>query len=196
MKNILLILVLLLGATTAPAQLIKPKAPIDAKYLAGAVPEENGKVVFSREIEIPASVNADSVNLLMNRWIGKYYNQSKVLKRVKESDDSDKYYHEVGIVQYITFKSTAFVLDRTQIIYRLSVRQQGRKLLLRMTDISYYYNEESNPEKFTAEELITDEAALKHNKKDLVRKIAKFRIKTIDTFDEISHDMIRFVNSI
>lgn len=196
MKNILLILVLLLGATTASAQLIKEKAPIDAKYLAGAVPEENGKVVFSREIEIPASVNADSVNLLMNRWIGKYYNQSKVLKRVKESDDSDKYYHEVGIVQYITFKSTAFVLDRTQIIYRLSIRQQGRKLQVRMTDISYYYNEESEPEKYTAEELITDEVALKRNKKDLVRKIAKFRIKTIDMFDEICHDMTRFVNSI
>ena len=55
MKKILPFIVMLLFATAAEAQLIKPKkkAPVTTEYQQGAVPIENNRVVFRHKIEAP-----------------------------------------------------------------------------------------------------------------------------------------------
>ena len=186
---------LLLGIGTAQARLIKEHEKADSKYLEGAVPEEDGKVVFSQEIDIPKEVNIDSLNSKLNRWAGHFFNANGAMKRTRLSDGSDPRYLEIGVVQYMVFRQTNWVLDRTQIIYRVSLRQHDDKLQVRMSNIEYYYDEERSPEKFDAESSITDRYCLTRDKSDLVKKNGKFRIKTIDLFDDICHDLVRFVNT-
>ncbi len=185
MKNLLFCLLLLLGTTTASAQLIKEKEPVDPKYLAGGVPEVEGNVTFSHTFEVPASFSADSLYLTLQQWIKNYYNNDQTLKLQDILSDSINHRIELGVVEYMVFKSNALVLDRTQIIYMLKLSQKGNKLNVQMSQISYYYEEERTPEKYTAEEWITDKQALNRKGTKLLYGCGKFRTKTIDKFDEI-----------
>lgn len=196
MKNLILTLVLALGFGVASAQLIKEKEPIDPKYLAGAVPVVDGKVTFSREIEVKKDLSADSLYHLVARWTGKYFNStsnSLFLKRSNMGSSLAEHRLQVGVVQYLVFRSTALVLDRSQIIYCLTMTLADNKIQVQMSDITYYYEEERRPEKFTAEEWITDENALNRKKDGYVWHHGKFREKTIDLFDDIVNNLEFFI---
>ena len=193
MKNILLTLLLLLGVCTASAQLIKEKAPVEMKYLAGAVPVVDGKVTFSCDIPVRCKMSQDTLFLHIHRWLSNTYNMRGVLKYADLGSNREQKVHIVGVNEYIVFKQKAFVLDRSQMIYRLSIQQEKDNLHVIMTDITYYYEEERDPVKLTAEEWITDENALSEDKRDLKRGHGKFRIQTIDLFDEITSYLASFM---
>jgi len=196
MRNIVTAIILMLGICSAQAQLIKEKAPIDSKYLAGAVPMVDGKVVFSQEIPVTTRLDADSLYKITARYIARSLNKEDVLKRSGMVNDVKSHHMEVGVVQYLTFKKKAFVLDRTQIIYMLTIDTNKDKLVVKMSDISYYYNEESSPEKFTAEEWITDETALNKKKNDFIYRHGKFRTTTIDLFQQTCSELSKFVSTL
>lgn len=197
MKNVLFaLLALLLCTGTASAQLIKGKAPVDAKYLAGGVPEVDGKVVFSRVLTLDSTLPADSLYNCLRRWVGAYYNNENVLKRQSLDTDPASRRIEAGIVEYLVFKSTSLVLDRTQIIYSLKLSLKGQKLSVSMSQISYYYEEERSPEKYTAEEWISDSQCLNKKGTKLTYGRGKFRIKTIDKFDDICQSLTDFVSAL
>ena len=197
MKNIFLTLMLLLSVCSASAQLIKPKeqreqATIDAKYLAGAAPLRDGKVVFSRDINLPDAIPADSVYDVLHKWMGRYFNaRREVLKRLDLGSNRDKAFLKLGVVKMLTFRKSAFVLDRTQIIYNFSMQVVDRTVKVSMDSISYYYDAERDPIRYTAEEWISDETALTKDKTDIYRKRRKFRIKTIDLFDTTCKSLTR-----
>ncbi len=193
MKKIIFALCLIFGCCAAQAQLIKEKAPIEQKYLAGAVPMVDGKVVFSQEIPVSTSLSADSLYKLTARYVARSLNREEVLKRSGSVNDKKSHHMEMGVVEYMTFKKKAFVLDRTQIIYKLTIDVLQEKISIKMSDISYYYEEDRNPEKFTAEEWITDENALNKKKDDFAYKHGKFRTKTIDLFDETCSGLANFI---
>ena len=185
---------LMLGVCTASAQLIKPseKEEIDPKYLAGAVPLQNGKVIFSRDIQVPESLPTDSVYNVLHQWMGRYFNNRRhVLKRIDNGCDSVNNVLKLGVVQYIIFKQKAFVLDRSQVIYNFAMKVEDKTIKVSMDSISYFYEEERSPIKYTAEEWISDETALKKDKKDIYRQQRKFRIKTIDLFDYTCGSLMR-----
>ncbi len=194
MKSFILSLLLLLCAVTVPAQLIKDSTPVDTKYLAGAVPEVDGKVTFSHTFDVSKMGTADSLHHYLLRWIGMYYNHENVLKRQNIVTDSLNHRIEVGIVEYLVFKSNALVLDRSQIIYSLKLSQKGNKLSVQMSQISYYYEEERSPEKYTAEEWITDSQSLNKKGTKILFGRKKFRIQTIDKFNDICENLEVFLN--
>jgi len=183
----------MLGICTAQAQLIKDKAPVDPKYLAGAVPTVDGKVVFSKEIPYESTLGPDSLYKLIARFVARSLNREEVLKRTGMVNDVTTHYMEVGVVEYLTFKKSALVLDRTQIIYKITLYIANDKVSVQVSDISYYYDEERDPTKLTAEEWITDEAALNKKKTDFTVKHGKFRTATIDLFDKFFNDIEQFV---
>ena len=194
MKNIFLLIMLMLTIGSAQAQLIKEKEPIDPKYLAGAVPEVDGKVVFSHDIVLDKTANADTLCRQVRRWISQYYNRESVLKRSSMANDTEHHHLEVGIVEYITFKDLLLVLDRTQIIYLLSVDVKDNQVSLRMSDISYYYEEERDAIKYTAEEWITDKASIRKSGDKFVKGHGKFRTNTIDLFQRICNELEFCIN--
>lgn len=196
MKNLILTLVLALVCCGASAQLIKEKEPVDPKYLAGAVPVVDGKVTFSRDIEFKSSLPADSLYHLLARWTGGYFSANPdVLMRKNINSSLADHRVEVGVVQYLTFKKSALVLDRTQIIYALTMQIAEGKVTVKMSDISYYYEEDRVPEKFKAEEWITDKMALNKKMTRYVHGHGKFREKTIDLFDNLAADVKFFLES-
>ena len=151
-----------------------------SKYLVGAVPEIDGKVVFSKEMLLPG-LSKDQVYDQMLSWMEKRLKKNKNKSRVVYADKSK------GTIagtseEYIVFKSTSLALDRTLVNYQLTATCETGKCLLEIEKIRYVYQEK---EKFTAEEWITDQNALNKDKSKLVRGLSKFRIKTVDFADAL-----------
>lgn len=155
----------------------------DAKYMEGAVPVVDGKVTFHTTIDAPGK-SATEVADIVRRYMTKMtkepgqFEQSRIVM-----DDSVK--HEIvgSYQEWLVFKSTALVLDRTRLFYNLIADCHDGKADLTMTRIYYLYEEERDPQTLKAEEWITDEEGLTKNKKKLSRVAGKFRRKTIDRKD-------------
>lgn len=166
------------------AQIFKEKQPVEAKYLAGGVPMVDGIVTFTRNIEIPFSTQDELYKKTLH-WLGQYFKKEGVLTRKTLARDTTAGFIQVGINEYIVFKQNALCLDRSQMIFALAVQAKEGGVKVTMNNISYYYEEERDAQKYTAEEWISDDRALNKAKTKLLPLSAKFRIKTIDTFDEI-----------
>jgi hypothetical protein len=185
MKKLFALLLLSCCASSGFAQLIKEKEPTDPKYLVGAVTETDGVVTFSRTLAANPSVGVDSLYRSTLHWLGQYFKKEGVLTRKTLERDSTNHYIAVGINEYIVFKSTALVLDRSQMIFSLGIRCSDSTATVTMNNISYYYDEERTPQKYVAEEWITDKASLNKKGTKLLPISGKFRVKTIDAFDDI-----------
>lgn len=156
----------------------------DSKYLAGAVPEEDGKVVFSKEFSIPG-MSQDEIYARMKKWM-------ELRLKKNQNEDSRVVYtnQEKGQVigmgeEWMVFASTALSLDRTRVSYQLSAFCQPEKCEFRIEKIRYTYREGRDQEKYVAEEWITDEYALNKKKTKLVMGLAKWRRKTVDFADNL-----------
>ncbi len=156
----------------------------DSKYLAGAVPEEEGKVVFSKDFSIPG-MSQDEIFERMKKWM------EIRLKRNKNETSRVVYTNQekgqvIGIGdEWMVFSSSALALDRTRIQYQLSTLCQPEKCKVRIEKIRYIYREGRDQEKYVAEEWITDEYALNKSQTKLVRGLAKWRRKTVDFADAL-----------
>ncbi len=176
MKQLLLALLLI------PSLLF---AQEDKQYLANAVHLEDGKVVFSREINAP-SFNQAQIFQQISAWGKERYNTEK--SRIVYKNENKG---ELAIVgeDYLIFSSTVLSLDRSLMKYRIIIICEDHKCTLKLTGIRYEYDVayQKDPEKYDAEEWIVDEYALNKSKTKLNRISGKFRKATIDfakeTFD-------------
>ena len=162
-------------------------AQTDSKYLAGAVPETNGKVVFTKEINVPGLTKQQIYVTLLN-WAETRFSggDNRVLYSNEEQGDI-----ACGGEEYLVFSKSALVLDRALINYRLTLECEAGKCLAEITGIRYTYNVsyQKEPEKYLAEEWITDKYALNKDKTKLLRGTGKFRSKTIDLVDQLLTDV-------
>lgn len=147
----------------------------DSKYLAGAVPEVDGKVVFQREFDLNGA-RQDAIYERMLDWATARMKQNNNASRIVYSDSAAGSIAAVG-QEYIVFSSSALSLDRTVINYQLTITCRPGKCAVEVEKIRYVYQEK---EKYSAEEWITDEVALNKSKTKIVRGLTKFRTKTID----------------
>jgi hypothetical protein len=184
MKKLLFTLLLTCHVMVGFAQLIKEKEPVDPKYLSGAVAEVEGVVTFTKTLTV-RPVGVDSVYRSALHWLGQYFKSENVLSRKTLERDTTNHYIAVGINEYIVFKSTALVLDRSQMIFSLAIQCTDTEATVTMNNITYYYDEERQPQKYTAEEWITDRTALNKKGTKLMPLCGKFRVKTIDAFEDI-----------
>ena len=155
----------------------------DQKYLTGAVPLVDGKVTFRTTIDAPgktATEVADIVRHYMTKMTTEpgQFEQSRIVM-----DDSVNHTIAGTYQEWLVFKSTALVLDRTRLMYNLIADCKDGKCDITMTRIYYLYEEERDPQTYKAEEWITDEIGLTKKKNKLSRVAGKFRRKTIDRKD-------------
>ena len=150
----------------------------DQKYLAGAIPEEGGKVVFTKEINMP-SLSKGQIYDIMYQWAEKFFSEEG--RRLVYSDKDKGDIAAVG-EEYLVFQSTALSLDRTLMDYRVTIECEDNAAKIKLAGIRYEYNVsyQREPEKYTAEEWITDKYALNKKKDKLNRGNGKFRRKTVD----------------
>ena len=174
-----LLLLALFTSRTASAQ-------EDARYLAGAVPVEEGRVTFSREIKVPA-LTQERIFELADEWAKTRFVKTEETKGRILYTNPEK--GEIACFgdEFLTFKKAALVLDRSQITYQMILICEPGVCKARINGIRYAYQISSHnvPERYVAEELITDEHALNKRKDKLLNTIGKFRIHTVDLADKL-----------
>ena len=155
----------------------------DTKYLAGAVPEVDGRVVFSTTIQAPGKSAQQIYDLLRKDMesLAKEDNQFEQSRIAVEDQDRKQV---IGNYQeWLVFKNKPLNLDRTRLLYTLVADCRDGEATIQMTRIAYFYDEERAPQTYKAEEWINDEYGLNKKKDKLARVSGKFRRKTIDRKD-------------
>lgn len=184
MKNLtqfLLVLLCVCLPATVFAEQNKDKND-DSKYLAGAVPEVDGKVVFTKEFSIPG-MSQEEIFKRMQNWMEARLKKNENTSRVVYTNLEEGQIVGTGD-EWIVFSSSALSLDRTKILYQISVVCAPEKCTMEVEKIRYNYRE--GKEKYTAEEWIVDKYALNKAKTKLVRGLAKWRRKTVDFVDNLA----------
>lgn len=188
MKKIILLFFMLLPALSW--------AQVDAKYLAGAVPVENGYVTFKQTIQAPSLSQQDIYQAILS-WASQKYQTSTQFPN-NHLITQDESTGEIGVTgeEFITFSSSFLALDRTRIYYQLRINCLEGSCEVEMSHILYWYEEERNGgERYRAEELITDEHGLNKKKTKLARVIGKFRQKTIDFKDQLFQEIVNTIGT-
>lgn len=167
----------------------------NAKYLAGAVPEVNDKVIFSKEIKVKNPISKTALFDLMDKWANEKYAQDRVEKgldsRVLLSNKEDGSI-ACGVEQYLVFKKNAFVLDRAKMSYQLLLAIENGQCDITIRNIRYNYSD--SKEIVPAEEMITDKVALNKNGDKLNRYYDKFRIYTVDSLNAVMNEIDTYLN--
>ncbi len=157
------------------------------RYLTGAVPVENGKVVFTQTFE-DTSRSKTEWFALVQAWL-----QERAIDTDNRLVFTDKDAGTLAFTgkSYLIFASTALSLDRALLSYQIVAECSDRHCTLQFGRIKYEYNVsyQQEPERYTAEEWITDEVAIYKGK--LLRIPGKFRTKTIDFVDQTFDDFSR-----
>lgn len=152
----------------------------NTNYLAGAVPEVDGKVVFSKTYSFPG-VSQDAIYERIYPWLKDRMegnqNNSRVVYEEKEKGQL-----VATAEEFLVFNSTALSLDRATIHYQVTINCLPEKCTVAMERIRYVYQED---EKYTAEEQITDKVALNKDQTKIYRGNKKFREKTVDMANEL-----------
>ena len=165
-----------------------------AKYLEGAVPEVNGKVVFTKSITVNNPVSEANLLDVMQRWAKENYEfqvGKDLASRVLLVDEEDRDIACYG-EEYLVFKSAALVLDRAKMTYQLIINIEQDKCNLTIRNIRYEYSDSKRP--IPAEEMITDKMALNKKKEKLNRYYDKFRRHTIDSVDAVFQRVEVYLN--
>ena len=158
----------------------------DAKYLVeNAVPEKDGKVCFETTIEAPGKSAGEIYNILLSQL-------TKMTKEPNQIERSfvaikDSVNHKLGAIfqEWLVFKSAALSLDRTEFNYQIICECFDGKANVSLGRIVYLYEAERDPQKYLAEEWITDQYCVNKKHTKLLPISGKFRRKTIDRKDFI-----------
>lgn len=159
----------------------------DAKYMAGAVPEVDGKVVFTKVIKAPGKTAQQLYDALLKQmeYLTTEHNQVQPYQSRMVIADAEKKQLIGSYQEWLVFKNTALVLDRTRFLYHLIGECSDGEVKLSLTRIIYIYEEERDPQTIVAEDWITDKQGLNKKQTKLARVSGKFRRKTIDRKDFI-----------
>ncbi|MGI6242462.1 MAG: DUF4468 domain-containing protein [Prevotella sp.] len=161
----------------------------DSKYLVGAVPEVDGKVVFTLSKDVPG-MTADDI-------YEKVYNLLKVMTKEENQFPHSKiavvnkpeHIIAARMKEWLVFHNSFLSLDRTVFNYTIIARISDAHLDLTLERLSYQYEMDRTDTRgglnVKAEEWITDKEALNRKKTKLARYSGKFRRKTIDRKDNI-----------
>ena len=163
----------------------------DSKYLAGAVPEVNGKVVFTREFSVPG-MSGEEIFGRAKAWLDARLKKNGNTSRIVLTEEANKRVVGTGD-EWIVFSSTVLALDRTRITYQLLVNCEAEKCALEVSKVRFIYRD--GEEKYAAEEWIVDKYALNKDKTKLVKGLAKWRRKTVDFVDELSDELAQALGS-
>ena len=171
------------------------KANVNPKYLAGAVPEVDGKVVFETTIEAPGKTKKQIYDLLLEDMTRLTKEDNQFEQSTIVQLENNDYSQIVGSYQeWLVFKNKPLVLDRTRLFYHLIAEIKDGEATIKMTRIHYLYDEEREPTPYKAEEWINDKYGLTKKMTQTSRVSGKFRIKTIDRKDYLFNRLTKVLN--
>lgn len=164
------------------AQVVKVNP--DQKYLKGAVTEVDGRVVFSKHIEVPGK-DAAQIYSIVGKYLQKMTREKNQISSRLVVKDSARFVLGGAYEEWLVFKKTAIMLDQTRFYYVIEAQCQDGSADITMSRIHYLYEEVRDPQRYKAEEWITDKVSVNKKNTKLLPLSAKFRRKTIDRKDFI-----------
>lgn len=169
----------------------KEKQQENPKYLAGAVPEIDGHVVFTLDKDVPG-MSADHIYNKVYAVMQDVVNETKDKELAPESRIAavNKTEHSIAarIKEWLVFSSNFISLDRTEFNYTLVARISNGRVSMTLERINYAYETKRGSNqglRVKAEDWITDKEAISKNGLKLRKANGKFRQKTIDRKDNI-----------
>lgn len=196
MKKILtLILLVMISATATQAQLFKKRdKTVKQEHSTGTVPVINNKVTFEQTIAAEG-LTAAQIEETVREWLATRFVKPTVIS-FKEYEQEKPATIVAKAEEYIVFRNTFFVLNRSRIYYFLTITCADGSCKLNMSRITYWWDDEADDGgmKTTAEECITDKVALKKDG-GLHRFYGKFRTKTIDLYNTLAAELTQKLNS-
>lgn len=175
----------------------KPAAKDLSRYLTGAVPLVDGRVVFKAEFpsEMPKQEMFDAVR----EWASQRFVPAPRTLATEPTDAKVLSANPVSgkIVcvgdEYMVFTNKILNLDQTRVHYLLTLVCKDRLCEATLSKISYDYQttgEENVYSRIPAEEQITDKYALRSKNTKLVHETGtKFRVHTIDLKDTLFNEI-------
>lgn len=160
-----------------------------SKYLVGAVPEVDGRVVFTLSKDVPG-MTADEI-----------YQKVYALLTAMSKEENQFPQSKIAVVnkaehtivarmkEWLVFQNTFLSLDRTVFNYTIIAKASDGHLNLTLERLSYQYEmnrtDTNGGLNVKAEEWITDKEGLNKKRTKLAKYSGKFRRKTIDRKDNI-----------
>lgn len=168
----------------------------DEKYLAGAVPEVDGKVQWILEVDVPGK-NAEQIYDIMYKCLNDLTKQENQLEGSCVALVNKKDHIIVAsIKEWLVFKDSFLSLDRSKFNYTLIAECEDNHLTVKMDRIYYKYEEERRGQRgvvYKAEDWISDSKALNKKQTKLLPGSAKFRRKTIERKDYLFENIEKIV---
>lgn len=155
----------------------------DQKYIDEVVAlNAEGKVEFCETITVKGKNRKEIMNAvkfygadLVSKASDLYPNRSAI-----QVIDAEKGIISVHIADEIVFSTKMLGRDFTRINYTMLFVCNDNQLQVRLTQITYDYEEQRKAQHLTAEKTITDDIAVNKNKNKLNRFYKKFRKATLD----------------
>lgn len=170
---------------------------------AGAIPQENGKVVFKEVISVPGK-SKNEIFQNLSQWASLRYEPNSVngeytdagffknieYSKVESADKNSGTIKCIGAEELI-FSIKPLAKNYTQAFYTLDLKVNEGSVEFCLNTLSFNVDQgEGVFSRMAAEEWITDEECL--NKKGELRRIpGKFRVKTIDLVDELKKEILQ-----
>jgi colicin import membrane protein len=171
-----------------------------SEYMHGAVPEVNGKVVFSQIIASPGKNKTDLYNLIATwaslrylpksekgDWKDKDYFKNYEYSEVRKGDINNGIIECVGDEE-IVFSKKTLSTDFSKINYLLTIKISDGSVEVKMDNIAYTYNVAEDVQRIEAEDWITDKESFTKKGK-FYRVNGKFRTKTIDLKNQLFEEI-------
>ena len=161
-------------------------------YLAGAVPEENGQVVFRQAYTVPGKTRDEIYNAL-KQYLSQVLKRPNALpaSRITAAESAEGTL-AATLHETLWFKRSAWVSDFATVICQLAFEVHDGGYTATLRNIRYQYNALSDSEQappLKAEDWITDKEALTKNGTKLTRVGGKkLRVKTIDFQKSLFND--------
>lgn len=179
----------------------------DSRYAApGAVPEEDGKIVFKKTI-VAAGQSKEDIYTKVAQWASLRYEANNTrgvytdadfyknleYAKVKEGDKQSGKIQCQGAEELI-FSLKPLAKNFTQAFYLLDLTVADGHVDFNLHNLAFNVDKgEGEFMRVTAEEWISDKESL--NKKGELRRISgKFRIKTIDLVNELEKEISEAIN--
>lgn len=164
----------------------------DAKYLVGAVPEVNGKVEWTLDVDVPGKSASQIYDIMLKCFVDLTKTENQLEGSSVPLVNKGEHKIVATIREWLVFSDRLLSLDRAQFYYTLIAECKDNHLTVTMGRISYKYETANSkrPTTYKAEDWITDENALNKKRTRLYPGSAKFRRKTVDRKDYL-FDVIR-----
>lgn len=171
------------------------QAETDPKYLKGAVPEVNGKVVFNKAIESSPKLDDGQLFEKVNTWADKTYNlnDGNTTNRVLLSDPEKKQIACAG-EEAVVFGRKLLSLDMGTMSYQLILKIEDGFCNATIRSINYGYSNGKEIERLLAEDMITDKVAVNKKGDKLNNYYGKFRKTTVDSIQAIFNSLDNYIN--